>query len=750
MKRKIQITLGFIFLAAFLFILLVLIKPGFSYFYKKSQIQPQNISRVGNAYQYQFNVNTDIYNPKSILILEDQKVLKLFSYEYTQSGEKGSFALKGIDEDQITILFVPTTPSDPASNGHTYSIDIRPYFISSSWAWNSLVLLFLLIIISYFWPGLADPPKLKSFLGWPAVAARQLHKAVVRPKSITLPSKSLVIHAVVTTTLVAFLYVFMEWLFFVTKPSYMDMFAFGEKVNILLISGLIVALILLATLLAMFLLDILLTPFFPSFRSYIYYLPAAFMATCLCLIMFDNFTYTVFKFGIVDTRSMIRGLYTLGFTALLIYLLRVMAAATKPDLEQGSYRYNSIAALSLFAVSCILAGFTFKPLTGTLTQSRQNVSITNQPNIILFNTDGVNALNLSVYGYQRDTTPFITELAKSSLIGENNFTNGHDSASSETATLTGKLPFSTHVLNPSDTLQGVAEYQSLPALLKINGYRTVSLAVPVYVDPNAVNLKRAFDAVNCKSNSTDSLLSAYNYDNEIYLLTTIQERIGDRLQHIFFIQDMSNPYQLVTEADSAEDTDEQKIDCLHGYLENAAQTGQPLFAHVHLMGTHGPTFAPSIQVFSKGEKQTKKWMTDFYDDSILNYDSQVQALVQYLKDHGQWNNTILILYTDHGQQWLTRNRLPLIIHFPNDQHAGATTENTQNIDIAPTLLDYLDIQIPTWMEGNSLLGKLDTNWLIIAGMINKASVIQCQNWYIFNFMDGTVNQGSGCELFEPM
>ena len=134
----------------------------------------------------------------------------------------------------------------------------------------------------------------------------------------------------------------------------------------------------------------------------------------------------------------------------------------------------------------------------------------------------------------------------------------------------------------------------------------------------------------------------------------------------------------------------------------------------------------------------------------LNYDSQVQALVQYLKDHGQWNNTILILYTDHGQQWLTRNRLRVKSSiFQMINTPGATTENTQNIDIAPTLLDYLDIQIPTWMEGNSLLGKLDTNRLIIAGMINKASVIQCQNWYIFNLMDGTVNQGQVASYVNP-
>ncbi|MCK4816422.1 sulfatase-like hydrolase/transferase, partial [bacterium] len=430
---------------------------------------------------------------------------------------------------------------------------------------------------------------------------------------------------------------------------------------------------------------------------------------------------------------------------------------------------KTIAAVFIFAVSLVLAGFAFEPKSNAYTQAGQNSIETQKPNIILMSTDGLNAESMSVYGYGRDTTPFISELAKSSLISENNFTNSRTSMGSLTAVLTSKLPFSTRVLYTPDTLRGADMYQHLPGLLKRNGYQNAQLAIRTFIDANALNMKNAFDTINCVENPSDSysnLASGYGYDDEVFLLTTIKERIDDRIKHIFFIKDMQNPYPMVTQPDSFYKSDQNRLECLRSYLSDARKTGQPLFVQIHLMGTHGAKFYPSIRIFSKGENQDTEWMTDFYDDSILSFDSDVQQLVQYLKDNDQYDNTILILYSDHGQRWTTTDKLPLIIHFPGDQHAGIVKVNTQNIDIAPTILDYLGIDKPEWMEGSSLLGDLDPKRLIIAGGTNKVEkidgynilppdkikppfyqfsnlfVTQCKNWYNIDLEDDmSVKQG---------
>ncbi len=57
---------------------------------------------------------------------------------------------------------------------------------------------------------------------------------------------------------------------------------------------------------------------------------------------------------------------------------------------------------------------------------------------------------------------------------------------------------------------------------------------------------------------------------------------------------------------------------------------------------------------------------------------------------------------DHGKGW-GRWRIPLVFWFPEGAHAGRIRAKGLLLDIAPTLLDYLEIDIPDWMEGVSLL-----------------------------------------------
>jgi len=48
-------------------------------------------------------------------------------------------------------------------------------------------------------------------------------------------------------------------------------------------------------------------------------------------------------------------------------------------------------------------------------------------------------------------------------------------------------------------------------------------------------------------------------------------------------------------------------------------------------------------------------------------------------------------------------RIPLVFIFPEGRHAGRIGENVQNLDIGPTILDYMGLERPEWMGGLSLL-----------------------------------------------
>jgi hypothetical protein len=181
----------------------------------------------------------------------------------------------------------------------------------------------------------------------------------------------------------------------------------------------------------------------------------------------------------------------------------------------------------------------------------------------------------------------------------------------------------------------------------------------------------------------------------------------DRVKHIFFISVFSSPIWFVNESSGYLSSDRERIKCLNSYLEESAATEKPFFAQIHLLGTHGPRFEITVPRFSRGKNQEEDWMTDFYDDTILNFDLELSSLVSKLKSLGIYEDTMIVIYSDHGISWTSTNRIPLIIHFPRDEYAGVISQNTQNLDIAPTILDYLGFDTPGWMDGDSLLNALD-------------------------------------------
>jgi membrane-anchored protein YejM (alkaline phosphatase superfamily) len=228
--------------------------------------------------------------------------------------------------------------------------------------------------------------------------------------------------------------------------------------------------------------------------------------------------------------------------------------------------------------------------------------------------------------------------------------------------------------------------------------------------------------------------------------------VSDRIGHIFFIKKMENPYLQVT-AFYSRRVDIERWVYLKQEIQNATQ---PLFVHVHLMVTHGEDFVPMKQKFSVGQsiKDQKPWSDDFYDDSILDFDANVGEVVDELTKLGLLDNTILIIGSDHGQRWNQLHRLPLILRFPHGQYAGRLQANVQNLDIAPTLLDYLGLDQPDWMRGKSLIaGKLeqrpifgvssvetervDNSRIIVIPekvkppfyQFGNVSLIYCQKWY---------------------
>jgi glucan phosphoethanolaminetransferase (alkaline phosphatase superfamily) len=497
-------------------------------------------------------------------------------------------------------------------------------------------------------------------------------------------------------------YTLMEWLYFVTKPSYMSGMDVWGKIKILLQSNLVVFIATVCIIALLFLCARVISIY--KIRQIIKWsavlIPVFFIGITL-LLLIDNFTYTLFRFGIVSTSGIFRGIYGLCFLFIIFRVYKVIY----PSLQQnpGNSKRSPVLWIAIFILSLsLLITFPDNPQEFNTQTLVDTGKVTTKPNIILVGSDGVSAKNLSLYGYDRETTPYLEKLASESLLMTNHLTNSGNTTGSVTSIFTGKLPSKIRVIYPPDMLRSVDAYQHLPGILKELGYKTVEIAIPHYLDATELNILHGFDRVNDKLVDNGPVIQKLRtvFSNDVvFFLETIYERIDDRLCHIFYIHQMENPYSIVTQTSNPR-IDNKRLEQLDELIK---EEDKPFFVHLHLLGTHGGKFNPRLRQFSKGESQDQEWMTDFYDDSILDFDGNINRIVNSLEKAGKLDNTILIIYTDHAQNWKPLERIPLMIRFPKGEYAGTITENSQNLDIAPTILDYLDIPQPSWMGGQSLL-----------------------------------------------
>ena len=109
--------------------------------------------------------------------------------------------------------------------------------------------------------------------------------------------------------------------------------------------------------------------------------------------------------------------------------------------------------------------------------------------------------------------------------------------------------------------------------------------------------------------------------------------------------------------------------------------------------------------------------------ALITYiDRKVGELIATLREHGLWENTVIVFSSDHGDMLCEKSmvqkrifydpscRVPLIARFPGDAYAGTVVQQPVNlIDLLPTFLDLAGVpqegRLP--MDGKSLLGLLD-------------------------------------------
>ncbi|MBM3598658.1 MAG: alkaline phosphatase family protein [Alphaproteobacteria bacterium] len=118
------------------------------------------------------------------------------------------------------------------------------------------------------------------------------------------------------------------------------------------------------------------------------------------------------------------------------------------------------------------------------------------------------------------------------------------------------------------------------------------------------------------------------------------------------------------------------------------------------------------------EKALRQLRATYYG-MMAELDHHVGRLLDYLRESGQYEDTLIVFSSDHGEQlgdhWLLGKQgyfeasyhIPLIVRAPGRDADGArgklVDDFTEAVDLMPTILEWLDRDVPHQCDGQSLL-----------------------------------------------
>ncbi len=365
------------------------------------------------------------------------------------------------------------------------------------------------------------------------------------------------------------------------------------------------------------------------------------------------------------------------------------------------------------------------------------------PNVILISLDTLRADHLGTYGYSRPTSPFLDQLAQQGTLFETAIVQLPGTLPSHMCMFTGLYPNEHGVFPPNGAL--ASEIPTLPEILQKAGYATAGFTEGGYVAGH-FGFDRGFD----------------HFDDRVPKLANDIEVVFSRgLSFLQSQQEATKPFFLFLHSYAIHDPYFPPLPYTTLYLDGMGTAGsfedQYGFFHYSEFPLLTPTRAKEHhEIFTKtrdlvkrglppgadlptgsllalknrGEPrnippQTLAYYTALYDASINYVDDVMRAFFGSLEVLGVLENTVIIITSDHGEEFLEHGKLaheqvyneclhvPLIILDPASEGGRRIPEIVRTIDLAPTIFDLTRVPPPNPMSGVSLvpLLKNSQSWI---------------------------------------
>jgi arylsulfatase A-like enzyme len=386
----------------------------------------------------------------------------------------------------------------------------------------------------------------------------------------------------------------------------------------------------------------------------------------------------------------------------------------------------------------------------------------NRPNIILVTFDALTALDMSVYGYNRPTTPFISEWAKEASLFTRFYSDSNFTVSTTASLMTGKRGWTHRVVYlDSATKLPRGDIESLALLLKDKGYYNMAfLSGRASVEQLGISDSFAIISRSSESDAPSSLIEwkVRGIDVFLYRLFGNKIRLHDWIIKEDFILNtitviISEDLILNKAADiffrdtSKKESFPKGIPEFNMFLAALNDSPrEPFFAWIHVLPPHSPYMPPEPYIgkfdssaeFRTADSQldilrdnslklknSPRFMVEIpetfytlrarYDEFIRFSDKQFEDFITQLKIRNKINNSVVILSSDHGESfdhgslghgqlhlYESQTHIPLIIKEPGQTEGRIINTLAEQVDIPATILDFANIEVPSWMEGRSL------------------------------------------------
>jgi arylsulfatase A-like enzyme len=342
-----------------------------------------------------------------------------------------------------------------------------------------------------------------------------------------------------------------------------------------------------------------------------------------------------------------------------------------------------------------------------------------RPNVVFYVIDGAGADLMSVYGYNRRTTPFLERLAQEGVVFERAYANSTWTQSSTPSFMTslhhsvlGGLRRGVHSCSVPQGATTMAER------FRRGGFQTAVFTA----NPNAgrlVGLERGVDRMR---------------DTESGPHSTSSLDLHDAFWR-FRAESPGAPYWVHFQTTDVHEPNEPLPPFAHLYVSPAEREQLARWDELLVRAAGAEFGSTSIAAWydlalaraGVPRQEYYRLRRGLYDETMAHQDHQLGRFVEELRRRGEWENTIFVVAADHGhpagtfarfgrgefepppEPWqgalfdAYATRVPLVFTWPARIRGGRrSVEPVSMIDVLPTLVELAGLPPPEVAQGRSL------------------------------------------------